>query len=184
MNTVTPLIKPFIADNAGVSPNGTYQISASTVSAGTFPTGVGVVAVSNATNAKILFAGTGADNSTYSVRLYAKVGIEQSSENTDVAYTLALMGTADITLSTLTGPTASTLLAGIRIADTVVWTPADPFSTIALANGADTGTAYSPANNTPAYLILPYLGGAFEVVTDYDMGTATGGITMLQPETV
>lgn len=185
-NTPLPFSKQAVAVLSGMSANDSYQISGSTLTSGNLSSGVGSAAVSNAQTAKVFFTGTGADNSTFNVTVYGKIQTAAlSSDATDTAFLLFKMGVANVTLSTLTGPSSSNLITtSHRVADTITWTASDPFSTIALENSASTGTTYSPADNTPAYIAFSYLAGASELVFDFDMSSATGGMAFVQAGTV
>lgn len=185
MNTLNPLQRQFVAATAAVSTNDAYQISASTVTT-TGPNALtGVVATSNATTAKIMFCGTGADDSTINFKLYARIYTSTSGDVGDTAGAYLYMGVGLATLGTTTFTTTASGIAGTyRVADTITWTAADPFTTVAAENSSSTGTAYSPADNTPGYLFLSYLAGAGELIIDTDLGTATGALVYVQPGTV
>jgi len=185
MNTLNPLQRQFVAATSAVSVNDAYVLSGSTVTTTALASGVGVVSTSNATTAKVVFCGTGADNSTINFKLYARIFTSNISDTVDAPCAYLYMGSGVATLGTLTFTTTSLGISGTyRVADTITWTAADPFSTLATENSASTGTAYSPADNTPAYIFFSYLGGATELVADTDLGTATGALVYIQPGTV
>jgi hypothetical protein len=134
----------------------------------------------------ITFFGTGADDDTFSARLW-KVARSQpvALARPDVIpdRDFQYIGGAVVTLSTAVGAAAADvpILSSERIGDAIVWT-AGAMATL-LDASASLGTigVASVTANTPAVLYVPYLGGADEIVIEFDLtGTSTGANAVVE----
>ena len=188
--STNPIIKSATRVLDTDSENTAFAYTASGIYSGAYLTGVSGVAVQNGQTAVITFYGKGADNDTFSCQIWSRSGIGiKAAGGDDGAYMLQYVGLATVTLSTITGIAGSSVITtAYRIADTITWTPATTattpsgnFTDLAGALGTLTGTASSPANNTPATLILPILGEGQELVFDFDLtGTSTAANALCQ----
>lgn len=125
--------------------------------------------------ARISFGGTGADNSTYSVKIYASMAAESGQR------TLRLLGTVAVTLSATVG--ASGLLldsTSHRIADTITWTESAFYTAERAAYGIAAASAFSPGSDLEAVLDIVDCLGASELIFDFDMTGATGGVLFVE----
>lgn len=130
---------------------------------------------------EIVFFGSGANNDSFDYRLWqVKCGKNKKSpENTDHA--IAYLGGGTATLSTKFGVSGGVVSDSERIADTITWTrsttstsPRGPMEVIETAYGLSVlAAAYSPADDTPARLIIPDLGNAEGVILEFAV-TANG----------
>ena len=141
--------------------------------------------------ARIGFGGVGADNATANYRIwlvrfaYARTAQFPNGDPTAVIgceIEFYIADTSTITLSTYTGIAGDgdVYLDADRIADTITMTlattattPAGPATVIETACQLGTAGVYSPANNTPAKLILPHVCGAHGFIIELDMTGAT-----------
>jgi len=188
---LNPLIKNTTKALATDSAASAFQYTTSGVYTGAYLTGCGGPTLMNAQNAIITFCGTGADNATFDVRLWARIGIEGSDGQGDPAYFLQYIGVASCILSSMTGVAGSTYLpTTVRIVDTITWTPATTATTpagnytdLCTALGTTTGTV-SNGSNTPASLILPLAAECNGIMLDFDMTGATGGNAFIQANVV
>jgi hypothetical protein len=124
--------------------------------------------------------GEGAADDVVSYRLWLAdaMALRAGPRNTiSGRVSLALLGTGTFTLSTMTGAAGDPVTDLMRYADTLTYVPATSETTpkgagsMILAALTETEVqVYSPANNTPARLVIPDLGGgwaaAFEMVSD------------------
>lgn len=124
---------------------------------------------------KLRVFGTGADNSTLSVRVWA-----YSPSGSSSGY-VTCVGEIAATLGTLFGSSSTAISSTNRIADGVTFalsstssSPTGPWTEIYSSLAAEAAT-YSPANNTSAYIVLPELGSATYLIFDFDMTGATSG---------
>lgn len=185
---LNPLIKSASKALATNSTATAFQYTTSGVYIGDYLTGCGGPVLQNAQNAMVTFCGVGADNTTFSVRLWARIGLSNSDGANDPAYFLQYIGLAACTLSAMTGVAGSTVLpATERVVDTITWTPASTATTpagnytdLCTALGATTGTV-SNGSDTPATLILPLAAECQGIVCDFDMTGATSGNAFIQP---
>ncbi len=133
-----------------------------------------LVDVAGALSAEIGFFGPGSDNGSFNFRLWAADWAVAGGGRERGHLELWLMGTGTATLSTLQGITGGqVVLATERIADTLTWTkssesstPKGPMTKKETQYSEGTSDVYSPADNTPARLILPTLGRASALVME------------------
>jgi len=191
--TTNPIIKSAIRVANIDAKESAYGYSASGIYSGAYLSDAGGVVVQNGQAAVITFYGIGADNDTFTCQIWGRSQIgTKDNPGDDAAYWLQYVGLASLTLSTMTGNAGSdTIGTGYRIVDTITWvpattgtTPSGNFTDLATALGALTGTASSPANNTPATLILPLIGECSEIYFDFNMGTATSANAFFQPNII
>ncbi len=122
--------------------------------------------------ARLRFFGAGADNSTFSVRIYS-VQYIQATGGSDPAVFLTLLGTVDVTLSAGVGATGLPLISTDRIGDTLVWSEDADYTAELTALGSASPSRVN-GTDTPATLRLPDVGDAGALLFDFDLGTATG----------
>lgn len=133
---------------------------------------------------QFIFFGAGADNATFSVRIFGLLRCETASGDLDEdTYILIYLGTAACTLSTVVGDSSGEALTSTdRVVDTITWTkaseatsPKGPTTDIEASFSEGTSAEYSPADNTPAILYVPALGRITGLVMDYAVngGSAT-----------
>lgn len=127
---------------------------------------------------ELSFFGTGADNSTFSYRVFTVERITQTNNTpTDVAQLmevrLLLSGTA--TLSTLVGPSSSgvAILSTERVADSVGTVAQTGWCTQLQAEFGSAVSSYSPADNTRALIAVPDMGSVYGFIIDFQRATAT-----------
>lgn len=181
--STNPIIKSAIQVQDTDSSAADFAYTSSGIYSGTYYSGNSSVVVQNGQAAVITFYGKGVDNDVFTCRIWSRASIgTKAAGGDDAAYMLQYVGLATVTLSSMTGlSTSSVITASHLIADTITWvpatigtTPSGNFTDVATALGTLTGTASSPANNTPATLILPILGEAQELVFDFNAaGTVT-----------
>lgn len=160
-----------------ISAGGYTQTGPSTVN-------TGIIEIGSAQSVDIQFFGN-ADNATFDCRIWAKIPHANTTVNT-ADFELRYLGLAAVTCGSITGSASasvgppSAVSATEYIADTITWTPSSaatsptgPGVISAAAKGLSSGSAYSPANNTPAVLYLTNLDGATSLVFDFLVGTAT-----------
>lgn len=183
---ITPIVKTGTKVLDTDSAAAAFNYSASGVYSGAM-TNCGSVTVCNAQVAVVTFFGVGADGDTFTCQIWGRVDTSSNGGNIGdpvTPYLLQYIGLATCTLSTMVGLTGSTTIpVGSRLVDTIGWAPATSSSTpsgnysdMCTALGIPSaGGASSPANNTPATLILPILGEAVTLVFDFKKaGTTTG----------
>lgn len=160
---VTPPVVP-ASDWAKVrstnSTDGSFPAKIPTV---TEPTGAGVIAWAGRTGLLLIPYGTGADDSTFDVKIigWAKIG---------TLWVPALVAQVAVTLSTIVGVAAAEIVATERFADT-----------LALTKGL--GTIVNPVGDTqPASLMIASQLAAFEKLEFvFDLGTATAANAIYMP---
>lgn len=125
--------------------------------------------------AHLAFGGTGAEDSTFKLYLYASFAAGNGQR------TLRPLGELTCTLSATTG--ASGLLldgATYRIVDTISFSPHAWYTAARAAVGAAAAAAYSPGSDLEAVLTFGDLLGAAEIVIDPDMTGATGAVVFVE----
>lgn len=145
---------------AGPTPKATLQASP------TFFMGL-----AGAKSARITPFANAANNDTFDVHVWGAVTLKARVDTQglfkDGDYTIAYLGKMACTVGSKTGTAASgvAILSTEKVCDTITWTPSTtsttpkgPQSAIETAFNEGAGTAYSPADNTEAFLILPSLG--------------------------
>jgi len=139
------------------------------------------------------FFGTGADDSTFNYRMWLVIGnfstncpqaFPDLSKLVDIELLCFVADTSTVTLSTAVGATGAAspaILSTERIADTLTCTisttattPTGPATVMQTAYALGDVTAYSPAGNTPARLIVPDFGCVLGVIPEFDLTGATG----------
>lgn len=132
--------------------------------------------------------GDGADNSTFDYRVF--VGFIENPDDPidEQVVSLFYMGGGSATLSTAVGVGSDLMSASERAADTLTWTlgastttPKGIGETIETARGQGRASAaWSPADNTEAFVDIPELGGAAYLVIDFDLTGATGANFLIE----
>lgn len=122
--------------------------------------------------ARLRFFGTGADDSTFAVRIYSAQFIESSGDSPGVY--LQLLGTLTVTLSTAVGGTGLALADTERFADALSWSQDADYTAELTAQGSASPTV-TAVSETPATFRMPDVGGAGALVFDIDFTGATGG---------
>jgi len=139
------------------------------------------------------FFGTGADDSTFNYRMWLVIGnfstncpqaFPDLTKLVDIELLCFVADTSTVTLSTAVGATGAAspaILSTERIADTLTCTisttattPTGPATVLQTAYALGDVTAYSPAGNTPARLIVPDFGCVLGVIPEFDLTGATG----------
>ncbi len=128
--------------------------------------------------AEVQVIGTGADNATINFKLWA-VHKSTPAGNAPATADLRLIASGTATLGTCTLASGDDLLrsgetaSSVRIADTISLTQTDYGAALATAMGSPGVQVSSPADNTPAVILVPDLGDADPLI-EFDLGTATG----------
>lgn len=120
--------------------------------------------------------GTASNNQTLDVDVFGVLRAAGNYDDLPTDYEAFHWGTINATLGN-NSCSGSLLTAGgtsYRYADTLVWTPSAFCTAWETAYGLGTTAAYSPADNTIGYLIVPNL-PAQGVLLNITLGTATGG---------
>ena len=161
-----------------------FAISSPTISTAAIPAGVGSANIGGALSATLTFFGEGADNSTFDYRIYVRTAIYDNAGTATGLYSLRCLGYGTATLSTLTATIGG---VSCRLADTLTFTAAGAATTVkgslsafAAARGEDTGTVYSPADNTAAELLLSAICKAGDILVDFDLTGATGANAIVE----
>lgn len=139
--------------------------------------------------ARLTLFGDGADNSTFDYRAF--LGFVENPDDPLDAQVVSVfyLGGGSATLSTAVGLAGSDLLAATeRVADTLTWTlgassttPKGIGETIEATRGQGRASAaWSPSDNSEAFVDLPELGGAAYLILDFDMTGATGGNALIE----
>ncbi len=131
---------------------------------------------------KIQFFGVGADNTTFSAKLWG-VDFTQSVEGGEripTDYVLTEWGSVAVTLGTeaVVG-TAAAVSSTAVYADTLVYTAATACTNAEAAYGLGTTTAYSPADNNTACLFVPNF-PFHGLIIDFDLTGATSANAVVQ----
>jgi hypothetical protein len=138
---------------------------------------------------RLTMFGDGNDNQTFDYRVFVGF-IENPSDPVEAQVVSVLyLGGGSATLSAAVGISGSTLLSATeRVADTLTWTlgastttPKGIGETIEATRGQGRASAaWSPADNSEAFVDLPELGGAAYLILDFDMTGATGGNALVE----
>lgn len=130
------------------------------------------------------FGGVGSDNTTANYRVWlVRFGVARTASvpnpdllaAVDALVSPYIVDTSTITLSTATGISGDggVYLSSERIADTLTRTVGGIGTTIEATYSLGTSDVHSPADNTPARLVIPHLGGAHGFIIEFDMTGAT-----------
>lgn len=121
--------------------------------------------------------GTGADNATINYKAWLV-----SRAEADGVHDLRLLCSGLATLGAHAGPggAASIFRAGERAADTLTLVVSPYGSVQATARGSAGPQIYSPANDTVARLVVDDAAGAYGVILEFDLGTATGANAVIE----
>jgi len=157
-----------------------YGYSSSGIYSGALLGGAAQIVISNGQVGVIHAAGAGSNNGVFTTQVFVRTDLEDSTGKGDIAYWLEYAGLMTWTLSTMTGVTSSNVLGtGLLVADTLVWapattgtTPSGNYTDLCTSLGVTTGQQSSPANNTPASLILASLGEGTTLVLDPKLGAS------------
>jgi len=125
--------------------------------------------------ARLSFFGTGADNSTFDYKVWLVRRSVKGSAFTAVE--LVLLGNGTATLSASVGVDGDVVDDSERMADTLTWSKVSA-TTIENALG-DASDVRSPADNTPAELIIN-CGGAAGIIVEFNMTGATSGNCLIE----
>ena len=145
--------------------------------------------VANDRGVVIGFSGEGADNATFDYRIWSMVECQNPDDiGKPTGYMLSYLGGGTATLGTATGSgSTGPVRSGERIADTVTFTvssgsttPKGPGQSMIDSLGEGSPSAYSPADNTPAMLIMPSLGRARLLIVEFDLTGATRANAFVQ----
>lgn len=152
-----------------------------------------VVAVGSFKGARITFFGLGADNSTFTYRVYLVKRSKDSSAASGLGGGVTrLYCTGTATLSALTGEGAQTATAGVRsterLADTLTktlatssTTPKGSGATVEKSSSASAADLYSPGSDAEAaYLEINDLQDADGIYIDFDLTGATGANALVE----
>ena len=137
---------------------------------------------------RLTMFGAGSDNQTFDYRVF--VGFIENPTDPLEAQVVSVfyLGGGSATLSAAVGVSGSTLLAATeRVADTLTWTlgsssttPKGIGETIEAARGQGRASAaWSPANDSEAFVDIPELGSAAYLILDFDMTGATSGNALI-----
>lgn len=120
------------------------------------------------------FMGTGAENSGYSFRIW-QVFTEVDANGQPTKFgELVLFGSGVATLSATSGPSGSVVCGAADVlADTITWAASAAGAKYEAAYGSTGSLAYSPADDTPAHLLIPDLGNADAYIIEFAI-TALG----------
>lgn len=138
---------------------------------------------------RLTMFGAGSDNQTFDYRVF--VGFVENPSDPVEAQVVSVfyVGGGSATLSAAVGVSGSTLLsASERVADTLTWTlgsssttPKGIGETIETTRGQGRASAaWSPANDSEAFVDIPELGGAAYLILDFDMTGATSGNALVE----
>jgi hypothetical protein len=140
---------------------------------------------SPARGVRIVPFGRGADNDTFTTRVYAVHCTSEAGFNGPCE--VHLLATLTVTLGNATGDGASgsTLFGSSdRLADTVSVSKDSYLTALESAFGLSSGAVvYSPANNTQASVWFPDLGNADGILFDTDLGSGSGANFLIQKDT-
>lgn len=125
--------------------------------------------------------GTGSDNQTFETRIYLRRrtfanqgdGSSQRVASPVEDGSIVRIGSMVCTLSTAVGKTGGVIGASTRLADTLVWTATAYGTHLQTAFSANIAV-HSPADNSQAEIVLPDAFGAYEVLLETVLGTASG----------
>lgn len=130
--------------------------------------------------------GRGADNATFTYRLYGVRGTQLrdsvSAENQGLDVSLLLLLDGTITLSTLTGVATGLITTSDRMADTITPTKSAYLEHLETVFGQEV-TVFSPADNTPAEIAIPDAFNFSDLVFETALGTATGANALVEKYT-
>lgn len=129
---------------------------------------------------EVLFSGTAAapDNKDFTYRLWFADRLYRDENATDPGFILTFAGSGQATLSNLLAPvTGGLALTGLeRLADTLTWTissgattPKGPMALAETGFAEGTSQAWSPADDSPAKLILPTVARATGLYFEFDI---------------
>ena len=138
---------------------------------------------------RLTMFGAGSDNQTFDYRVF--VGFIENPDDPVEAQVVSVfyLGGGSATLSAAVGVSGSSLLAtSERVADTLTWTlgsssttPKGIGETIEASRGQGRASAaWSPANDSEAFVDIPELGGAAYLILDFDMTGATSGNALVE----
>jgi hypothetical protein len=134
--------------------------------------------------------GTGSDNQTYETRIYLRRrtfsnsgdGTNERTANQVLDGSIVLLGTMACTLGTGLGKTGGVISASVRTVDTLVFTPSAYATHLQTAFSASIAT-HSPADNSQAEVVLPDAFGAYELLFETVLGTASGAAFLIELQT-
>ncbi len=134
--------------------------------------------------------GEGADNSTFDFRVFTYFVEKPTTDSSieDEYVNVQYFGGGTATLSTAVGAGSSLLSGSERVADTATWTlgsssttPKGVGESVETARGQGRASAaWSPADNTEAYVDVPEFGGAAGLIIDFDLTGATAANMLVE----
>lgn len=142
----------------------------------------------NSLVALMMFFGLDAspNNKDFLFRVWFAYRVQNTQQQIEPEYLLMAAGDGQATLSSaLSSPANGTFLqTNERLADTLTFTPATdattpkgPFTAFQTGMSEGTSQVYSPADDTPAALIIPSAGRATGFVIDFDINGGSSAIT-------
>lgn len=153
-----------------ITAGGLYK--ASSLPNGVAPIGDGLVTI-------LAFSGdrvAGANNRNFTARIWGVHRLYKTENDLGDEYLLFYVGLVAATLGNIAPVTGGLALTGSeRMADTLTFTaatdattPKGPFTIFETGLAEGVNETYSPADDTPAYLLLPSLGRATGIYIDFD----------------
>lgn len=181
-----------------VPPAGLFRYPANDSSAAAFALTAGFKATADAApnnifpikgqGVHVYFGGAGDDNDAYNYRIWLVRSTYAADGKTQTGLEYEFFGSGTATMSTAAFIGGGGALGTGRIADTLTFTlatdattPKGPATVLNTALGAASPAAYSPADNTPACLVIPHLGWPEGIIIEFDMttGDPTGAFALI-----
>ena len=125
------------------------------------------------------FIGTGADDSTFVARVHGWRRVTDTSKTHNHVWFAHKLIEVTATLSTYVGVAASPVIETERFADTLVVVAAMEPTTAADVTRSGVYPFFSPADNTPAWMVIPTY-GCEKLELDVDLTGATAGNVLVQ----